>query len=82
MGGNGPLGFTLLMMIALFYFLPAGIAFIVILGINLLFGLALVVWVTALIRRIIESFKITETVNPSSERIITRHMARPAGASH
>ena len=72
MGGNGPLGFTvLLLIIALFNYLPPAIAFSVILGINLLFGLALVVWVAVMIRAIIEPVKLTDSVNPSSERSIT-----------
>jgi hypothetical protein len=77
-GGQLPLGFRVLLLTAVFYFLPAVIAkqrdannFGVIFGINLLFGWTVLGWIVALIWAILEPHKIKETINPWSAPIAT-----------
>jgi len=65
------LGFRVLPLIAVFYFVPALIAkkrdannFSVIFGINLLFGWTVIGWIATLIWAIFEPSKIKATITP------------------
>ncbi len=84
MGGKLLFGITELLIISVFYFLPAVVAkyrdtnnFGVIFAINLLFGWTVLGWIAALIWAILEPSRLKTTVNSWSAPSAT-----PSGVPH